>query len=355
MKTVLIIGAGATLAEALPTRPPRDKHPPLDTTFFHLAHLAKLDGRNRVKDYMQQNYGIDPIGSEHRMEEIFNYIYSDAFSGNPPPRCLDAYWALLQMYRNAIARTTNGLLGTSRFGVGALLRFLWRNSKDREIEFITFNHDLVIENSIETTASMATYGDIPWNFNDSYGMFFVGFNTYTNRPNEFSDRSGRTILIYKLHGSLNWFYAVRSGSDPRNSIRTPAGRLRCLNDKYIRLGSTTMSGAGPGSRSVSLISLVVPPIYEKASRYQQVIKPIWDKARSALLQADELIVFGYSFPDMDFAAKSLLRQSFIKNDNLRDIHVIDTDPWISSKICELLDAKCTYHYRSVPDFVDHYV
>jgi hypothetical protein len=116
-----------------------------------------------------------------------------------------------------------------------------------------------------------------------------------------------------------------------------------------------MTGTGPGSRTVDLVSLVVPPIYEKASRYQKVLKPVWENARSALLQADELIVFGYSFPDMDFAARSMLRQSFIKNPNLRDVHIIDIDPSIASKIAEILGACCTYHYRKVSDFVENHV
>lgn len=109
MKTVIIVGAGATLAEALPSRPQKKLTPPLDKTFFKLIHEAKPPGVNRLNKYMNDNYGIKPIyrDSEHRMEEIFNYIYSDTFSGNPPQGCLDAYWALLKMYHQAMSDTTD--------------------------------------------------------------------------------------------------------------------------------------------------------------------------------------------------------------------------------------------------------
>lgn len=354
MKTIILVGAGATLAEALPSRPPRNKMPPLDNTFFQLARVAKLPGRSSVTQYMADNYGIDPFSSDYRMEEIFNYIYSDAFSDGASEECLDAYWKLLQMYREAIARTTNDLTGLSRLGVGALLRYLWNNSRDREIEFITFNHDLVIEKSIEATVLLSTYRDIQWDIRETYGMNFEKFNNYTNKPHRFSSKGGASIRINKLHGSLNWYYRVRSGTDPRNSIRLPTGPLICLNDNEIRLGRTTMSGERPGTRSVALISLVVPPIYEKASRYQEVLRPVWTRARLVLQEADELIIFGYSFPDMDYAARSMLKQAFIKNLKLSDVHIIDTNPQIASNISELLNASCTYHYRTAQDFIAKY-
>ena len=114
MKVAILVGAGATLAEALSRRHARDRLPPLDTTFFELCRRARFGVRAPVRGYMTLRYGLDPFQGSFRMEEVFNYIYSDAFSGSPPAGCLDAYWALLQMYRAALARTTNILAGTSR-------------------------------------------------------------------------------------------------------------------------------------------------------------------------------------------------------------------------------------------------
>ncbi|HYP24934.1 MAG TPA: hypothetical protein VEV43_15310, partial [Actinomycetota bacterium] len=68
MRTVVLVGAGATLAEALPARPPREQLPPLDATFFELCRLARLPGRETVQTYMEDHFGIDPFAGGHTME-----------------------------------------------------------------------------------------------------------------------------------------------------------------------------------------------------------------------------------------------------------------------------------------------
>ena len=73
---------------------------------------------NQFRITFLRSFGINPFEGEHRMEETFNYIYSQAFADDAPEDCLDAYWSLLRMYAAAIARTTNNLSGTSRGGVG---------------------------------------------------------------------------------------------------------------------------------------------------------------------------------------------------------------------------------------------
>ena len=163
MKTVLIIGAGATLAESLSSYPSQAKKPPLDITFFNLCRLSKITGRNAVKFYMMDNYGIDPFSHGYPMEEVFNYLYSDVHSVKSPPGCLSAYWSLVQMYTAAIAKTTNPYYGKSRYGVGSLLRNIVKKDPMGEITFITFNQDLIIEKSIQYSRSHKSYKSLPWN------------------------------------------------------------------------------------------------------------------------------------------------------------------------------------------------
>ena len=305
---------------------------------------------------MREAYGLDPFLENPRMEEVFNYLYSDAHSGSPSPDCLSAYWSLIRMYRAAIGRTTNNLEGTSRAGVGALLRYLWKQDPSRTITFLTFNQDLVIEKALNNAVQTRSYELIPWNLAFSYAMPFASIISSTNQSTPFVSSSTHSIEVLKLHGSLNWVYTARSGTDPRNSIRNPQGKLRCINDQEVGLGRLTLTASKPNKRGrrVDLIPLVVPPIYEKASRYQAVLRPVWDRARDALGRADELIVFGYSFPDTDFAARTMLRHTYFKNDGLRDVHVIDIDPAVASKVANVLAAKSVYFYRSVQTFTEYY-
>lgn len=344
MRTVVLVGAGATLAEALPSRPSRDQQPPLDSTFFDLCRLAGLAGRETVQDYMKYHFGIDPFSGEHTMEEVFNFLYSDVFSDAPPDAAFDAYWALLRMYTTAIARTTNELAGTTRSGIGALLRTLWRRDKS-DMTFVTFNQDLVIENAIEEAKLSAAYSQIPWDFEQCYEVNFGSFLFSANEPT-FLSRAEDSLRILKLHGSLNWFYKARSSEDAKNSIRAPRGRIHCLANRRILSGLRMQSGR----KLVHLLPLVVPPIYEKGPLYRQQIGELWTKGREALEQAEELIIFGYSFPDADYSARSLLRGALHQNTDLRSVTVIDISAAVASRVADLLGVESVHFYRDVPAF-----
>lgn len=344
MRTVVLVGAGATLAEALPSRPPRDRLPPLDATFFDLCRVAGLRGRDTVQDYMENHFGIDPFSGGHTMEEVFNFLYSDVFSDTPPEDSFDAYWALVRMYTTAIARTTNALVGTTRRGVGAVLRSLWRRDQP-DLTFITFNQDLVIENAIEEAKLTTTYSQIPWDFQSCYELDFGSF-LYSVNEAAFLSRDEESLRVLKLHGSLNWFYKARSSEDAKNSIRAPHGKIHCLANRRILSGLRTQSGR----KLVHLLPLVVPPIYEKGPLYRRQIGGLWTRARQALEQAEELVVFGYSFPDADYGARSLLRGAFHQNHALHAVSVIDLSPAVASRIAELLDVDAVHFYRDAVAF-----
>ena len=350
MNTVIIVGAGATLAESLPSHPAKEFKPPLDATFFRLCKSAKLEGRGIVGRYLKKEYGLDPFSHQYSMEELFNLIYSDAISGNSPDISLEAYWSLLKMYRNAIMKTTNSLFGKSRSGVGHLFRFLVRTNSQRKITFVTFNHDLVIEKAIDGTVAMNRYSFVPWNLFSAYGLNFPEERFASKRGGiKFvfdSDGGSRSIKVFKLHGSLNWVYPVRSVDDARNVFRRPRGDLRCVNDKAIY---RTLNLVGE-QRSQPLQPLIVPPVYEKSDQIAHLLKPIWVSAQDAIASADELIVFGYSLPDADIPAKGLIRRGFFQNNDLQLIHVIDIDPNIASKFSSYMGAPAMRHYRTVKDF-----
>jgi len=353
-KTVIIVGAGATLAESLPSQPSRSLTPPLDATFFRLCREANLQGQRTVQQYMQREFGIDPFEGDFGMEEVFNYIYTDAFSAAPSAGCLDAYWALIVMYRAAIGSTTNPLQGTSRSGIGYLLRALLDHDRDRQVALVTFNQDLLIEKAIENTKKMAKYASLPWNVLNAYEVPFTRVSGIANSPQPFSSSDATTLKVLKMHGSLNWVYRVRSGTDPKNSLRKPSGGLGCVNDAKVWPRLTHRPQGSSRARPHDVVPLIVPPIYEKSARYQSVLQPVWDAASKALREAEELIVFGYSFPDADFASKATIRQCLHGNNTLRTMHVIDVNPAIAGKIAGIVDVKSCHYYRNAATFRDIY-
>lgn len=343
-KTVIIVGAGATIAEA--GRQTKANKPPSDTTFFELCRAGRLPGKKPIIRYMQDAYGLDPFVDNLRMEEVFNYIYSDTFSGATSDECLSAYWSLLGLYRIAISKTTNNLNGSSRYGVGQLLRALYEKELSRDVKFITFNQDLLIEKAIEHTMSFAKYSDVEWNIKDTYRVKFQRVLEANKDKNTFVNKGPSNIDILKLHGSLNWAYRVRSGEDPKNSIRTPGKQLLLLNEHNVHSRAQDHSTA----RVTDMLPLVVPPIYEKSAVYRNIIGPIWTAAEKSIEEADEIIIFGYSFPDTDYAAKSILKRAFHKNKRVNQLTIIDKSPEIAGKITGLLSAPSSIYHQNVPEF-----
>ena len=345
MPTVVLVGAGASVAEA-PVRSSRGQRPPLDSTFFLLCKLARLRGRHSVRHYMQERYGIDPFVGQRSMEEVFNYIYGDAFSPSADESSFDVYADLVRMYQEAIARTTNKLSGTSPRGVGGLLKHLWATKGEREISFVTFNQDLLIERAIDNVAHHGRYDGMPWDVRQCYG---IRMSRYLGGGGPFFQATtpGKSISVLKLHGSLNWVYKVRSGEDPRNYIRAVPQRFHCVTDVAV----TTHYRFKERSRTMPVIPFVVPPIYEKSTQYQEAIDPIWRRAEKTLMDADRLIIFGYSFPSADFAAKRLLRRAFHSNRQLDEVAVIDPASAVPHRIGDLLPDASVFHHRTVPGYV----
>lgn len=349
---VFLVGAGATLAEALPGHPNQAKTPPLDATFFSLCRKASLEGGPTLRRYLTANYGMNPFADGAGMEEVFNVVYADAFSGLPTTECLDAYWALLKMYRDAIARTTNWLTGRSRAGIGGLLRFFARGG-ETDLVFITFNQDLVIEKAIEAAKDTRRYNHLSWDIDTAYQVNFQTVHQMARDQLPFLAQTVppvKPIRVLKLHGSLNWVYRARSAKDAKNALRSPRTDLILLNDQVIH--DRLMDGTA--GRKKPLLPFVVPPVYEKSTQIRDVLQPVWREARDALRNADELVIFGYSCPDADQAARNMIKQAFHKNSRIEHIHVVDPSPASSARLGDLLRAPVLTRYSTVGDFITHY-
>lgn len=348
MDEVAALTTSATLAEALPKHPNRALRPPLDATLFEQCRLAGLPGRQTVSKYIRTRFGVDPFSGGYGMEEIFNLIYSDAAGDPPPPGCLDAYWALVRMYARAIGSTTNPLTGTSRSGVGALLRHFFNHATEPDLVFVTFNQDLIIEKAIEAARATNRYSHIPWSLRDTYCVSFKDYLVVHGSPRFRSTSGASTIPVLKMHGSLNWTYNVRSGTDARNAIRSPSGPLHCINSANI---ATTLTTTGPKGRQIDMIPLVVPPIYEKASRYSKAVAPVWSRAAAEISNCDSLVIFGYSLPVADAWARTMLRAAVHANGKLTGVSVIDPSAGSALRIRDVAGVRALHHYVDVPSFV----
>ena len=157
------------------------------------------------------------------------------------------------------------LTSTNRF-------FAWYNLLNRDFtkEVFTTNYDLVIEKALE--ASEIPYFD---GFVGSFEPFF--WQESVDHQAQHGDLTKNWIRLWKIHGSLSWFW--------RYSETTKSHRI-------IRIGNI-------GSVADIKNELVIYPSKDKydSSRKQPFIA-YFDRMREYLLSGELLFVFtGYSFSD----------------------------------------------------------
>ncbi|MEK6780584.1 MAG: SIR2 family protein [Bacteroidota bacterium] len=150
--------------------------------------------------------------------------------------------------------------------------FAWLNILNREFskEVFTTNYDLIIEKSLEE--SRIPYFD---GFVGSYEPFFWpdSIDTFIGKE----DLTKNWIRLWKIHGSLSWFWKLDSKTNSQNIIRI--GKIEDIKKMENEL--------------------VIYPSKEKydASRKQPFLA-YFDRLKNYLLNGELLFVFtGYSFSD----------------------------------------------------------
>jgi hypothetical protein len=133
MKTVFVLGAGASVADVA-TKSKKDR-PPLDREFFRIAkHAGDVSGYsagvNRVavvRAYIQDTYGIDVMsGIYDSLEGVMARLYPDLYNRRLERQAMSAFRALLALFTDRLASTTNDLHATQkRYLYRMLSRTLW--------------------------------------------------------------------------------------------------------------------------------------------------------------------------------------------------------------------------------------
>lgn len=185
------------------------------------------------------------------------------------------------------------------------------NKLEHGDSIITLNYDLIVDHSL-----LRRRGELNYSI-DSTKILFPKENFEVN--------SG--ILIYKLHGSMNW--------------------LICKNDKCkkisIYLEKMAQYAEDPNADtnlkckecSCNLQRIIVPPRWDKEQSYSDILNSIWIKASQTLHEANVVNVIGYSLPESDIYARYLLA-SALKQNPFLDINIINSNQKIQDKYREFL-------------------
>ena len=151
--------------------------------------------------------------------------------------------------------------------------------------FITFNYDLVLEDSIASLGHHVSYGVPRKRLTPAHKLYKPG------SPH---------VEILKLHGSINW---VR-----------PGGQGERL----------TACASYAAVRGMGKLPALIPPTWRKD--FSRQFSDVWDAAIVALQQATRVIVIGFSMPETDVHFKYLISAGLQENVSLRKI--IFADPTI---------------------------
>lgn len=369
MRTVLIVGAGGSLAQAQSLRPARDReHPPLDGSFFAKT-IALAERDDEMSEYVDRfraelaEGGLfdDPwaVSSDRSLEQFFADVYYEVVS-HRSTTAFDILKYLIRIYMWVLSTTTNWMANRRSEGVlGDLVRREIRWSDPDRLTIITFNQDLVIENIVNRLPGL--HGQ--WCLRSLYGgalltpVFTSGDQTFPSHEEDCTHNP--PIELLKLHGSLNWGLRT-SESEPRLGTLFPTRRDKAVYVDDVREAegdvAKVTTGSGAGRNTWYLWPLVVPPIYDKQRiTGMSVLQTQWDRAGDAIREADRLVMIGYSIPDADVLARQMLRRGFVANQSLSAVHCVNPDVGIAAKLRTNLNCSVVHMFLDAEAYLDYAV
>jgi len=305
-KAVLILGAGASRGAGcfrntlLP--------PPLDTDFFSL--LERVQHRDRalkqLLEFVKSEFGEAAFP---RMEELFTQIealseFHENLNITPGPR-VTRYRRQLDAFVGNIARFFHHVFIDAASGVHRTCEHHDRIAEllHAEDAVVTFNYDCLMDDALRRKAGRG------WDPKISYGFEIQEAAATEWRPQTPKGRPARTpIALLKLHGSLNW----------DRSAGSEAIHLVLRGDPYTHSGRTAAE--------------VVPPVWDKTIKEDEVLKQIWKEARRTLPTGPVLLSVGYSVPPTDLLSQALIRVAASERaENQKLSHVIVVNPDIQAR------------------------
>jgi len=194
------------------------------------------------------------------------------------------------------------------FYVGLMGGFFNKGGVERRDTIITFNYDLVIEESCRNLRIPVGYG-----FQVSRDKSAESIITPTKNAK---------LQVLKLHGSVNWvnFRVYLSSSEEK---ARPA--LGHEEDWELNTGhpGTRVYGDYSELRNKGFSPLLIPPTWRKdlgGDQYARIdFSCVWDAAVAALRTATNVIILGYSVPTTDLHFRYLLAAGLQDNISLRKV------------------------------------
>lgn len=303
--------------------------PPIDRDFFDIANQLVGHGTpklaKRVLNEVWQLYRkINGVGLEtyYRDLETRAIIGEFAKTANQPKDWRRRQKELEELIRRVYVHTTvnDTRAPTVNPKVSKIHKNILGLLKPKDT-IVTFNYDLVIEEAFSSAKL--------WNPVDGYGIQTSGktkgwTERWLNSKNYQDEKS--KISFLKLHGSLNWeSYA--------------AGTAIRLKPKPYLVSTRN------GKTRFEKVSILAPGWNKRVDK--NPYKKFWREARLQLEKCKTLIILGYSLPETDLLAQSLLaevvRRRAARKESLKQLHLADHSDGVKERFIDLFTPALGPH------------
>lgn len=337
MKTAIFLGGGASAAEGMPVQA---------DIFREYFRFIRKDPSTRNEDmareitaYFQQLFGLDittgdidslifPTFEEalgildlavRRREALKDFDLENIGPYSNRIGFLRQYLVLLMAA--VLNAKMNGVRGIHEL----LINNLHKMGTLHTTAFLTTNYDILIDNALAAVPGYTL----------DYGIEFV-----RNPSVGAADDRGRNLILYKVHGSLNWLFCPAC-----NTIM-----LTSRDQGVIGLLKDRVHNACEFCQTV-LLPVIVPPTFFK-DMSNVYLSIVWNKAEALLREVQRIIFCGYSFADADMHIKYLLKRgqtNRLNNERLR-IFVVNGHP---GKNPHFADKECIRYRRFLGSEIEY--
>jgi hypothetical protein len=302
---------------------------------------------------MLDTYGLNIFDRAHdSLEGVMGRLYPDIFNAQVARDAQRAFRALLQLFTRRLASTTNNIRPTQkRLLYRIVTRLLSEGCDPCDITVITFNQDIQVEKTLELIAQVRRWksqADALFCFPHMYSVAPDAWERISGSGSQFPrGKEGVDCLrVLKLHGSLNWYSTHNSAEPSPAAMFNPSRRLSVTRRRTI---SPDMTLAGKRKRYT--LPVVVPPVSHKSAVLPRALGPVWRLAEERLAAADDVIIFGYSCPPLDFESANLLTRGHRGRKEDATLEVIDPNGAVATRYIDLLSPRRLSYYATAHDFL----
>ncbi len=207
-----------------------------------------------------------------------------------------------------------------------------RHKIHKDISIITTNYDLMPEFFINELQGQCTYNIHPgckeWKVLNTSTRKFVSIDCNDSIP------------IYKLHGSVNYFFNGNGNKDIINIVTDKLdvdnvgnSKSPVFKDKPSLFPLDAITELKKLNNNKIPEPAIIPPMYSKIESMEW-LKTIWNNSLTAIRNAKIIVFIGYSFPQSDGFMKSFFQSALIGRNNQEPPIIINLD--------KNKDIKCTY-------------